>query len=389
MNSQKKYSLWIPGWFPSKESPLNGDFIHRHAIAVSLYVPIIVLYVVKNTQNAKKEKEIIVENNLTIIRLYYPQKSNIKFIEKFLSAFFYTVYSLAEFYTIYKKNGKPENIHVHIAQKSLVTGWLFSRLAKNPFILSEHSSKFLENGESSYFKRSAFTRFILNYLLRKTDNISVVSNVLAKSIEKFSGLKKITVIPNVVDTNIFSPIEKKTIQTGFHFIHISNLTPHKNPHDIIQAFEMVNKTSSIPIFLTLVGPKIMKDKFITDLNKSFISYIDELPQTELAKEIQKSDAFILYSNYETFGCVVIEALACGKPVILADTPISREIIEEGKHGLLAIPQNPKELANVIIDLIESINKYEPLALAAHIKKTYSFQAVGKQFAEMYTELSNP
>jgi len=85
---------------------------------------------------------------------------------------------------------------------------------------------------------------------------------------------------------------------------------------------------------------------------------------------------------------VIEALACGKPVILADIPISREIIQDGVQGFLATPGDPVDLAKKIIELRNHYIEFDQNSISSYVEKKYSYAVVGKLFADIYEEITN-
>src|SRR6476659_7896057 len=74
MQKKEPYILWLPSWYPNKLEPYNGDFIQRHARAVSLYQKVRVLFVVRD-EKGTVTKDVLTENfaneNLTEQLIYY------------------------------------------------------------------------------------------------------------------------------------------------------------------------------------------------------------------------------------------------------------------------------------------------------------------------------
>lgn len=60
---------------------------------------------------------------------------------------------------------------------------------------------------------------------------------------------------------------------------------------------------------------------------------EEMSQESLVKFLQPATALILVSSYETFGCVLIEANACGVPVIVSDIPVFHETVKQEVNGV--------------------------------------------------------
>jgi glycosyltransferase involved in cell wall biosynthesis len=103
----------------------------------------------------------------------------------------------------------------------------------------------------------------------------------------------------------------------------------------------------------------------------------------LAKFVTNSDALILYSRYESFGCVIIEANACGIPALVSDLPVFYETIKHGINGVFIRSDDPKSLAASIKDFMDRKYVFDRIAIAENTASKYSYQVVGKQFREWY------
>src|SRR5688572_10876836 len=121
--------LWLPSWYPGKLDIFTGDFIQRHAKALSIFAPVHVLYIVRDknrlvTQNIKTEEK--QESNLTETVIYYSSPDYpLKALDQY--------YSIKRYSTIYKKylrglfkeQGLPAAVHVHVPYKAgLIAQWI-------------------------------------------------------------------------------------------------------------------------------------------------------------------------------------------------------------------------------------------------------------------------
>ena len=114
----------------------------------------------------------------------------------------------------------------------------------------------------------------------------------------------------------------------------------------------------------------------------------EVSQEILSKAIQQSDALILYSRFETFGCVLIEANACGVPVIVSNLKVFHEIIEDGVNGFFVEGENGVALAEKLKEFILQKNTFDKTAIAASAAEKYNFKRVGLQFLNLYKKINN-
>jgi glycosyltransferase involved in cell wall biosynthesis len=160
----------------------------------------------------------------------------------------------------------------------------------------------------------------------------------------------------------------------------------KNTEAILEALHLLKETDSFEMFLYgTSNPALLQmiSKFGLQNN---VFPMGEVPQPELAKAIQQSDALILYSRYETFGCVLIEANACGIPVIVSDIAVFHELIETGKQGIFAETENPAALAEKLKQFILQRNNFDEKWIAKTTAAKYNFSVVGQMFSDLYNRL---
>ena len=114
-----------------------------------------------------------------------------------------------------------------------------------------------------------------------------------------------------------------------------------------------------------------------------VHYKGEVTHDKIAQAMQESQALILYSRYETFGNVIIEANACGLPAIVSDLAVFKEILVEDLTGVFAEGQNPQKLAEKILWLIENYHTFEPEVIHNHVKEKYNATEIGKKFHQLF------
>jgi glycosyltransferase involved in cell wall biosynthesis len=385
--------LWLPAWYPNKTEPFAGDFIQRHAKSVALYHAVQVIHIVRDkdgiiTKNIKEENYQLGQLTEKII-YYHTPVFPVAVIDKLISTRFYGRLYRKYIKTYLNKNGMPAIAHVHIAGKNgLVALWL-KRKYKIPFVVSEHWSVYLPEAVPRFDNFSRLFKLMWNRIMNGSKGLSTVSNHLGTAIRRLRKNIEFTVIPNVVDDTIFFPVEKAAKNT-VQFIHISSLNFPKNPEAILQAFSIVKKVD--PGFtLSVFGPQNddLKELVVGLGLQDHVLFQQEVPQPQLAVSMQQADALILYSRFETFGCVLIEAGACGIPVIVSDIPAFHETVQEGLNGYFAGSGKPELLAQKIIWFMQQDKKlYDKKIIAATAEK-YHYNRVGKLFSEFYkTALEN-
>ncbi|MFZ1451526.1 MAG: glycosyltransferase family 4 protein, partial [Ferruginibacter sp.] len=213
-----------------------------------------------------------------------------------------------------------------------------------------------------------------------------VSAALQKLMIKKYAIVNTQVIPNVVDTCIFYPVEKQPAHK-IRFIHISTMIYQKNPEAILQALALIKDEFQFEMLLYGPVTEMQKDLITKQGLKDKILLMGEVPQEALAKSMQQCDALILYSRFETFGCVLIEANACGIPVIVSDLEVFHEIVEEGVNGFFVPGENVQALAEKLREFVKQKDSFDKDLIAAHAAEKYNYKKVGQQFFQLYNRLA--
>lgn len=332
--NKKLHILFLCGWYPSRVLPNNGDFIQRHAEAVTLKHTVSVLHIVSDKNILKTEISI---KNINEIQTYigYVKHSNnpiLKFIR------FYLVYK--EFI---KKINAFDVIHLNILFPLGIIALHQKWFLKIPFIISEHWSGYLA---SKAKKISFLQKLISKLIVKKASFVCPVSKNLAESMQSLGLKGNYNPVPNVVDTNLFQPIKK--IEKHFTIIHISNMAPLKNVPKMLEVAKKLENDIGNFTWKFIGNKKDAFSSLIKELKfkTANIKFIDHLPQKELVKELQSASILVLFSDYESLPCVILEAFSCGIPVISSNVGGIKEYFPSN-FGFLIEKGNSKELSKKI------------------------------------------
>jgi len=216
-----------------------------------------------------------------------------------------------------------------------------------------------------------------------------VSESHAQDIEKFID-RKVSVIHNIADEELFVPIEypKENRFGKFTFITItSSYQSNKGIEDLLVGISILKRKGFSAKFIIGGGAKDNKFKYLKTIAKkldieSEIEWTDKLTREETALKIQYGDCFISPSIYESFGMVCLEAIACGKPVIATKSGGPESIINE-INGLLVDVRNPEMLAEAMEHMIKYYKNYNPDIIRRDFINRFSKKAITNQYYELY------
>lgn len=387
MNNINKV-LWLPSWFPSIDSPQNGDFIMRQADAVANYLPFYIAYAqATNLVSSSRLTELnINENQKQLIYLYH-RKSNSSLIRG-LSSFRYIFYYNRIIHYYIQKFGKPDLIHVHVSFRAgLIALWLKWRY-RVPYIITEHWTLFTPERKDNYLARSYLFKRIIRKIYQEAEYVLPVSNYLEKNLKELFPFIKSCAIPNVVDPTLFYPESRReTRSEDFTFIHVSGLSQIKNPELIIRTFIKFQRLYSDAKLIVIGGHNIDSASLqhLLKHENNSICFLGILSHDEVAKRMRESDAFVLFSDYETQSCVALEALYSGLPIISSRLPCLEEFINDD-NGILVKPGDEDALLKAMVKIYLEHAKYDGEAIASKVQAIYNPEIVGRKIADVYEKI---
>lgn len=190
-----------------------------------------------------------------------------------------------------------------------------------------------------------------NILNKYTNAMVFVSNSLKGQAEQ-AGLdaNKMMVIHNGVDEDIFTIKEKRKTTNVNRILAVSGLVPEKGIEVLVNAIKIFIAKYSSLVHLTIIGDGPLKEKFLGQVNylnlSGIVEFIKTMPQQDLASHYQQADLLCVPSLSESFGCVIVEAMACGTPVVASKIGGIVEIVEP-ISGILVPPGDPLLLAEAL------------------------------------------
>lgn len=191
-------------------------------------------------------------------------------------------------------------------------------------------------------------------LFGEADAIEVTTPMMRDSIIKRipGSTAKITVTPNYVDTETFSP---RAAEKEIDLLFIGRLNPQKNLESLLEALRGL-KLKTVIIGSGPLENELKEKARALDLD---IDWKGNRPNTELPGYLNRSKMFILPSHYEGHPKTLIEAMAAGLPVIGSNVPGIREVIAHSENGWLCEP-NAEDIHSAIESIAADSGKREQL-----------------------------
>lgn len=382
MNSgQTKHILYISRWYPTKTDPMLGLFIRKHALAaISAGFKVTTVFATPTlTEKSHKlfSTEVFSEDNLTEVIVSFRKADGLAGITRQLIAWNFAVK------TAIQLNGRPNLIHAHILTRVALLAWWLSAKWKVPFVITEHWSRYYP--ENMQF-HGLIRRFLTGWVIRRASVMTVVSKRLGNAMHNQGLPFELRLIPNVVNTAVFTPEPKRDA-----LLRIVCITcfeeKSKNLRMLVDAMAHL-AGHRIDIELVLIGDgadyELIKEYVAgKKLRYKTVRFTGLLRDHDLAAELQQASCLAITSNYETFGIVAYEALACGIPVVATDVADLAGFIG-ADAGLIVKTGDSVAMAVALEDVLDHPARYNRQNMHDRVDAEFSISAVAAKLNELYT-----
>lgn len=236
-------------------------------------------------------------------------------------------------------------IHAHYAVPQGFLGVLLKKLQRKPLVTTVHGS------DITVLAKSALGRLLVKFVLRNSDRILAVSEFLKSEVVKLGVSEgKVRVIYSGVPVHQKPPVSSLKLPDGEIIAFVGGLVQQKGVDVLLRAYKLVSERRH-GTALVIVGDgreRAGLEKLDIELgtNAHFVGSMENI-----APVLEKSAVLVLPSREEGFGLVLLEAMNVGVPVIASRVGGIPEIVRHGYNGILVEKENPEELADAILKVL--------------------------------------
>jgi glycosyltransferase involved in cell wall biosynthesis len=226
---------------------------------------------------------------------------------------------------------------------------------RRPLVVTLHDATHLTFPADFRLRVRVFYKLVTLPAARAARTVITVSDFSRRSLESAIGLRNIVVIPNGVDLEAFSPEGHRDERVRVRSIlYAGGYKPHKRVELLVDALAHVPDAT-----LALVGdvPTALIDRARAAGVVNRIEFLGSLGDSALAAAYRAATIFCYPSAYEGFGLPPLEAMACGTPVVCADSSSLPEVV--GEAGVM-FRGDAAELAEVLASLLDDNGRREKL-----------------------------
>jgi len=355
------------------------------AIAASLSNQVLIIhgYCDNNIQRRYIISEKKENKNIRVVTVKYKSLGRLSYL-----MFLYSV--LYAFKKI-KNEFKPDIIHAHTFLSGL-PAIILGKLYKLPVVISEHvfAEKHVYSTSLTQKVIGVLRRTLARLVLNEAGVITVPSYFLRRYLRSIGVVRRIELLPNIVDTSIFHfrNYNYKNEKNIKKILYVGNIHPIKGIFYLLYALKEISRRRS-DFMLDIIGDGPIKNecmKLVGNLNiTDKVIFHGLKPREEIAKYMKECDFLVLPSLWESFGIVLAEAMACGKPVVTTLSGGQREFISKN-WGILIPSGDSAALAKAIEYMLDHCDKFPSRKISRYVELKFSYEVVSSILNNIYLKM---
>ena len=425
--------LHLPKWYPHRYDDQDGDFVARHVAAIAAHGgadgAVLFATVARGPLAQLIEADEDFTGPVPTLRYYYrTAPTGLALLDKPLKLLLY-FWCLGRGYRRLRRHWggqQPDLVHVHVLLRTGLAAWALRAWRGIPFIVTEHWTLYLPERAGGI---SALRRGLTRAVVRRAAAIHTVSGGLGRAMAALGFVNpRSVVIANVVDTALFKP-ENAAAEVAQHpaetvapatataspvpaaaseaaataagtraggaptLLHVSAF--HDGVKNISGVLRVVARLRAswpgLRLRIAGYGPDEQAlHAYAAQLGllaDGTVAFLGKLPHAAVAAEMTRATALVSFSRAETFGCVLLEARACGCPVVATRTGGVPELFEPAEaFGLLVTPDDEAALEAALTRVLTKAVVFDPARLRADAAARCAPAAVGAAFGALYREV---
>lgn len=388
--------LVVSTMFPNRAEPVHAVFVHNRVAHVAKHCEVRVLSPIPYFPLAwllkrySHRRSIPKRDRIGELDVQYPRFLSIPKVCKPLDGVFLFL-SLWWAVRRLRQHFEFDLIEAHLAFADGFACWLLARLLNKPLVVT------LRGHDINVVPRHPVRRWQVRCALRGADRVIAVADALRRAaIPLGCHPGKLAVVPNGVDTTLFSPGDRLDARRrlrlppeGKVVLSVGHLVERKGFHLVIEALHLLRESGIRDVHYVVVGGPGEEGNFLPAIHRQIRRFSLE-PHVFLAGPqlnhtlrdwYNAADVFCLASSKEGRANVLLESLACGTPVVATNVWGNPEVITGPEYGLL-VERSPESIAAA---LRTALTKIWDRSVIAQYATTHTWNATATRVIENFDE----
>jgi glycosyltransferase involved in cell wall biosynthesis len=302
----------------------------------------------------------------------------------------------------YLKNVEFDVLHAHG-----MTAYHYLKRTRNrrPTVVQPFGSEeFKARKEENFIKRIYLDLFIRNpklYCLHHADAVASEGDLQSRELVELFHVprEKIFILPDGVELGFIqrcisnSRITRRELgidDADLVLINVNRLAPNKGVNYLIDALWLLNNQVRLNVKLILVGTGPEEPKIKAQMKKlrleDKVVHFKNIPDEKMFQLYTLADISVTPTLYEGLPLVVLEAMACGKPIVASNVSEIPQVVKHGENGFLVPPRDPNAIANAVLEIYDRDLFKKMGNKSKEIVKDYDWSIIAKKAISKYEEL---
>lgn len=267
-------------------------------------------------------------------------------------------------------------------------GYIPPFFASGEFVFTVHDLNHIDRPENSSFLKKLFYRFVVKRGCKKSYKVLTVSDFSRRRIVEWSGVSpgKVVNVGNGVDKKFNSDVRPYYFDKPYYFC-VGNRKAHKNEVRVVEAFSKADICEETHLFFTGASESSLEAVIQKYNLSSRVKFLGSVTEEELPSLYKGARGLLFPSLYEGFGLPVLEAMACGTPVVTSNCTSLPEVA--GDAALLIDPLNTQELQDAIERLEKDSSLREKLVAKGFDRaKLFTWEKTAQKVQEVLNSARN-
>ncbi|MBN1995511.1 MAG: glycosyltransferase family 4 protein [Anaerolineae bacterium] len=289
---------------------------------------------------------------------------------------------------------KPDLVHIFFGLPDGPIGWALKRVYGLPYLISLRGADVPSDEVKRFAKHYRVLRPFVRWLWRDADALVAVSNGLREYAHETAMDLPIHVIPNAIELSQFTPPRQRSHDGPVRLLFVGRFNAFKNVETLLEGVARLKKMGMVNFELQLIGDgerraNLERLTVAHQLTKHvhFLGWVD---REAIVTRYRQADVFVTATTWEGMPNTVLEAMACGLPIVATRASGLGELVREGVNGYLVDINDPAVLAERLADLVD--NPYERQRMGKESRKIaeqeFAWEYITEQYVEIYQKIRN-
>jgi glycosyltransferase involved in cell wall biosynthesis len=302
------------------------------------------------------------------------------------------LYMVSLFWHLWRRRADYDILHVHGLNYHTAVAVLAARWFHRKTVV-----KLANSGQASDIHKMRIgqqlplSRFLLPLALQSDRFVATNHMIVEELISAGVPADRIVQLPNGVEIDSIPVKVNYALHDPVRLIFVGRLHEQKGLETLLAAFQkLIRRYPNRNLRLQLLGDGPLRNDLAALSEQTGIALqVDFLGMTgHVFEYLQQADIFVLPSRAEGLSNALLEAMACGLPVVVSDIPANTDVIEDKQNGLTFTKGDPESLANAVTSLLEQAALREQVGRTARqtIESRYSLEFIAERYIALYNDM---